>query len=364
MHMVDGSELRFRAAEFPATAAAASAMLEHRDAPSASAPDIWRHVARARRRGRRAQTASLCLRARRPLRALLAAASTTRFGASVTPQSFELSRHDGADTLAAGHRELEDGERLFTLFGADARPEHLRGRVVLDLGCGYGGRTLYYARECGARRVEGVEITQAVVDRCTALAARLGCHNAGFRVGIAEELPFENERFDAVVSFDVLEHVDDPVRAVEEVRRVLRPGGRAWLVFPTYLGARSSHLDYVTRLPALHRVFDPDTIVEVVNEFLRADPARFGVGPQPPPQVTVLGRRTLPTLNGLTYAETGPLMRHAGLHVDKEVLTPIVTPSLPVPGARVIGSALAAYSRHARLPELLIGSIAILARRD
>jgi SAM-dependent methyltransferase len=282
----------------------------------------------------------------------------------VTPQTFELSRHDGADTLAAGHRELEDGERLFTLFGADARPEHLRGRVVLDLGCGYGGRTLYYARECGARRVEGVEITQAVVDRCTALAARLGCHNAGFRVGIAEELPFENERFDAVVSFDVLEHVDDPVRAVEEVRRVLRPGGRAWLVFPTYLGARSSHLDYVTRLPALHRVFDPDTIVEVVNEFLRADPARFGVGPQPPPQVTVLGRRTLPTLNGLTYAETGPLMRHAGLHVDKEVLTPIVTPSLPVPGARVIGSALAAYSRHARLPELLIGSIAILARRD
>ena len=51
-------------------------------------------------------------------------------------------------------------------------------------------------------------------------------------LGNAERLPFQNERFDCVLAFDVLEHVSDMRCAVKEISRVLKPGGRALIHSP------------------------------------------------------------------------------------------------------------------------------------
>jgi len=120
--------------------------------------------------------------------------------------------------------------------------------------------------------------------------------------------------------------------ALREIARVLRPGGHAYLVFPTYLGARSSHLDYVTRLPALHRVFGPDRTVEAVNSVLSAGPTRYAIKRQPEPTVSTLGYRILPGLNGLTLDDARVAIAEAGLELER--LTPFVRESDPIPGAR------------------------------
>lgn len=356
-------DLCFSAADLPASGYAAGAILAGCLPPVSPAADHWTGVARARRRGRRDQTESLNARGGAFLRALIGAASRTRLAASVTPQTFELSRDDGGAALASGQAEFEDGPRFFSLLGEGTSAELLRNRTVLDLGCGFGGRTVYYARHCAARRVEGIEITPSIVERCNALARRLGADNVSFQVGQAENLPYDDESFDTVISFDVLEHVDDPVRAFAEIARVLRPGGDAWLVFPTYLGARSSHLDYLTKLPMLHRLFDPDSIVAVVNGCLADEPSRYGVSLQPPPRVGVLGRRTLPTLNGLTLREARRLAAGAGLQVTNETLTPVVTAGLPLPLAGLIARPLEMLARRSTLPELLVGNIALALRK-
>jgi hypothetical protein len=57
-------------------------------------------------------------------------------------------------------------------------------------------------------------------------------------------------------------------------------------VFPTYRGARASHLDFITRIPGLHRIFDPDTIVSVVNAELRPSQGRFGIRSIEPPSIS------------------------------------------------------------------------------
>jgi SAM-dependent methyltransferase len=66
-------------------------------------------------------------------------------------------------------------------------------------------------------------------------------------------LPFENESFDGVVIKDVLEHVDDPAALVNEVRRVLRPGGRVFASSPD--AQRWVWDDYTHRRPFTRRAY-------------------------------------------------------------------------------------------------------------
>lgn len=91
----------------------------------------------------------------------------------------------------------------------------------------------------------------------------------------------------------------------EELQRVLVPGGRLYLVFTPYYGALSHHLNYITRLPALHWLFDPQTLVNAVNRILRAGgETRFGTAVQPDAPMSYGGRRRcIPATNGMTGAE-------------------------------------------------------------
>jgi SAM-dependent methyltransferase len=310
---------------------------------------------------RLSRSGSLDLKAGPLLRAAIGLALRTPFGPARTPQSLELTRRKG--DLLAGLTEYEDGPRFARRLGGTFSPADLEGRKVLDLGCGYGGRTVYYAEACGAREVVGLEVTDGMVERCRDFAEARGAENVSFLVGFAEKLPVEDASVDAIVCFDVLEHVDDPASVFAEIARVLTPQGRAWLVFPSYLGARSSHLDYITRVPALHRVFDPDVIVDVVIAFLVRDPDRFTTAPQPRPQRSSLGRVTLPGLNGLRWRDVDGLLQRAGLVRTTTVIQGLVTPDTPLPGARVAAMAFQAVGRLLGWPELLIGSIGLCVER-
>jgi SAM-dependent methyltransferase len=315
----------------------------------------------AERRARQRRTGSLGIRNASLLRALIRMTQSGRFGPYVTPQTFELA--DGSGALASGQREYEDGPRFFSHFEEALRPESLAGRRVLDLGCGYGGRTVYYAKDCGAAEVVGIEISATMVDRGERFAASMNVANVTFDVGAGEALPYAEQTFDIVIAFDVLEHVRDPRLVLGEIARVLRPGGSGWLVFPTYLGARASHLDYLTQIPLLHRVFDPDTIIDVVNEFLRADHDRYGVAPQPRPQEGAFGRITLPTLNGMTMRESRDLATASGLTIVEMRPTPIITRHVPLPGAPLAARVLQGWIKRGNIPELLIGHVAMHLRQ-
>ena len=202
-----------------------------------------------------------------------------------------------------------------------------------------------------------------MVERCEQFARSRNATNVAFDVGVGEALPYTSDSFDIVIAFDVLEHVGDPRLVFEEIARVLRPGGDAWLVFPTYLGARASHLDYLTQLPFLHRVFDPDTIIDVVNEFLSANRDRYGVDPQPRPQQGPFGRVTLPTLNGMSMRESRELAVASGLSIIEMRLAPIISRHAPLPGASLVARMLDGWAQRGTIPELLIGHVAMQLRR-
>lgn len=102
----------------------------------------------------------------------------------------------------------------------------IRGKV-LDIGCGAGNMPKAIRHYRPDLEVWGTDLSQHALK--TALA---GPDGARFVAAGGERLPFPDGFFDAVTMFDVLEHIPDPVGALREIRRVLRPGGLFHLFLP------------------------------------------------------------------------------------------------------------------------------------
>jgi SAM-dependent methyltransferase len=99
-----------------------------------------------------------------------------------------------------------------------------RGLRVLEIGCGLGTDGAQFAR-AGADYT-GIDLTEASIELARKRFELAGLRGE-FRVADAEQLDFADNAFDLVYSHGVLHHTPDTARAVREIHRVLKPGGRA-----------------------------------------------------------------------------------------------------------------------------------------
>jgi SAM-dependent methyltransferase len=103
---------------------------------------------------------------------------------------------------------------------------HLRpGLSLLDIGCGPGTITADLAQLVAPGQVIGLDASSEVVAQAEAYAAGRDQANLRFEVGDLFALRYESGTFDVVHAHQVLQHLGDPVAALVELRRVLRPGG-------------------------------------------------------------------------------------------------------------------------------------------
>jgi len=161
--------------------------------------------------------------------------------------------------------------RGFQVFFDDfSRPLDVRGKRVLDFGSGYGGRTVRYA-ELGAASVIGIEIVPEMVEEGREFAKARGCRTE-FVQSVGESMPFADESFDLVCSYDVFEHVQFVERCLQECWRVLAPGGSLYAVFPPYYHPTGgSHLHgYISRSPLPNLFFSGKTLMKAAEELMRA----------------------------------------------------------------------------------------------
>jgi MPBQ/MSBQ methyltransferase len=98
---------------------------------------------------------------------------------------------------------------------------------VLDVGCGVGGTSRYLAKRLGkGASVTGITLSPNQVKRATELAVEQSVPNAKFTVMNALDMEFQDNTFDIVWACESGEHMPDKEAYINEMMRVLKPGGK------------------------------------------------------------------------------------------------------------------------------------------
>lgn len=229
----------------------------------------------------------------------------------------------GADTIAF-YRQRYTLEEMF------------QGKRVLDIGCGAGGKTMYYAAQ-GVEHIYGMDIVAGYRQQAEELAQQLGyADRFTFVAGDAADTGFAENSFDTVIMNDAMEHVAQPELVLDEVRRILRPGGRLYVNFPPYYHPFGAHLSDLIGIPWVHLFFSEGTLVAAYRELCQSIPGgaervafRISTNEQ--------GKDYFSYLNHMTIRRFRRLRAQAGMEpvYYREVpLRSFLTPLAKLPGVK------------------------------
>ena len=148
--------------------------------------------------------------------------------------------------------------------------KEFEGKKLLDLGCSIGGDTFVMGENWKPKALTGLDFSKesilAAQDFNQIHSSKV---NYSFVSGYAEKMPFEDNSFDAIVSHDTVEHVRSVKKTLSECKRILRKGGAAYIVFPSFkLPFGGAHVDSVTKTPFLEWFFSPKAINEAYQDII------------------------------------------------------------------------------------------------
>lgn len=104
-------------------------------------------------------------------------------------------------------------------------PELSEDMSILDIGCGPGSITVGLAEQVPQGNATGLDIEPGQIELARARAEEMGLKNCRFDVGSATDLPYPENSFDVVYGHTILMQFADPGPVLDDVKRVLKPGG-------------------------------------------------------------------------------------------------------------------------------------------
>lgn len=222
---------------------------------------------------------------------------------------WEIFRHDRYTTATSEEQNeiklqsaqyrynYEKQSGFFDRYFPTIQLDEFKNKNILDLGAFTGGRLVQWLERYGFSDGYGIDINPIFAEAGKLFALKKQV-NAHFETGFAEKLPYDSNIFDFVVSYDVLEHVRDVGKAMQECFRVLKIGGRLLVCFPQFLQPLESHLGLVTKMPGLQWIFPNEALTEAYYDILkeRGEQALWYAS-------TLQQWEKLPSLNGITMSK-------------------------------------------------------------
>ena len=104
--------------------------------------------------------------------------------------------------------------------------QHLEDNsILLDIGCGPGTITIDFAKRIRKGTVLGIDISDEIINKARIASEEFDFDNCSFDTGDTYHLDFADNTFDIVHAHQLLQHLTDPIAAIKEMKRVVRPGG-------------------------------------------------------------------------------------------------------------------------------------------
>ena len=209
----------------------------------------------------------------------------------------EIEKKDIRYLSSKSRYEYEKNRDYFNLYFPKFNKEEYKNKEILEIGSYTGGSLVYWIERYGFSKGCGIDINSTFAEAGNTFAKEKNI-NATFTTGFGEDLPYPDNSFDFIVSYDVFEHVKDLEMVMNECGRVLRPGGVVLAVFPPFFQPLEAHLTLVTKTPALHWIFSGQTLTDAYNQIVddRGDEAYWYKNKNKKLQVW----EKLPSLNGIT----------------------------------------------------------------
>jgi 2-polyprenyl-3-methyl-5-hydroxy-6-metoxy-1,4-benzoquinol methylase len=120
----------------------------------------------------------------------------------------------------------------------------IRGKRILEIGCGRGGFACWMARQGVAQEIVAQDFSAVAVAKGESFAAQQGLSGITWQTGDIEAINYPDNCFDTVISCETIEHVPHPRQALRELARVLKPGGRLFLTAPNYMNLMGLYRGY------------------------------------------------------------------------------------------------------------------------
>ena len=171
----------------------------------------------------------------------------------------------------------------------------LRQKKILDLGCGRGSFIVQAA--IAGCDVVGLEKYEKYIRIAKKHGQEKGLE-LNIIEGVAEDLPFADNSFDFINISEVIEHVNDSLRTLQEVRRTLRPGGQAYMSVPNRFSFKDPHykLFFINWLPRTWA----EIIIRILGKTKKSG--------------TEAGFQKLSEMHYYTYANISKILKNLGFN--------------------------------------------------
>ncbi len=146
-----------------------------------------------------------------------------------------LFKQEAVPEAAAEHYDLFAGRIVPTLYSGfmDAVAREAGSGRILDVGTGPGYVPVEIAKRNERVYVDGIDLTKRFITIAERNASEAGVSDrVHFEAGDATNMRFEDDSYDMAISTGAMHHWKHPARVIDEMYRVLRPGGEAWILDP------------------------------------------------------------------------------------------------------------------------------------
>jgi len=151
-----------------------------------------------------------------------------------------------------------------SLFGQHV---NLFSKIVFDAGCGFGGRSVFYAERC--ELAVGLDINKKGLGYSREFARKKGISNADFILGNVDFLPIRSNTIDVIFMNDVVEHLCKRIliKALNECKRIIKPNARICIEFPPWTSPFAAHLYDFINIPWCQLFFSEETLIHVIRKI-------------------------------------------------------------------------------------------------